>query len=57
MSFNYSNCGCTYINGFVVLAEGLDIFRLEAIAAGGKMNSSGNFSYKKQTLVEWKSGS
>jgi len=31
-----SNWRYTYANGFVVLAEGLDMFRLGAIATGGK---------------------
>jgi hypothetical protein len=32
-----SNWTCTYANGFVVLAEGLDMFRQGAITIGGKL--------------------
>jgi hypothetical protein len=46
-----------YTNGFVVSAEGLDVFRLGVIATGGKMNSSGNLSFVKETLVRRMLGS
>jgi hypothetical protein len=36
------NWGSAYTNGIVVLAESLDMFRLGAIAAGGRMITSGN---------------
>jgi hypothetical protein len=39
------------VNGYVVLAEGLDVFTAGAIASGGKMNPSGNLSFTKTTLV------
>jgi hypothetical protein len=35
-----SNWGYAYDNGFVVLAEGLDMFKLGVIATGGNMNLS-----------------
>jgi hypothetical protein len=38
-------------NGFVVEAEGRDMFRPEAISAGGNMNPSGNLSLTKINLV------
>jgi hypothetical protein len=44
---NY-NWGCA--NGIVVLAEGLDVFRLGAIATGGRMIPSGNLSFVKRTV-------
>jgi hypothetical protein len=40
-----------YTNGFVVSAEGLDVFRLGVIATGGNINSSGNLSFVKEILV------
>jgi hypothetical protein len=49
--------GCAYTNGIVVLAEGLDMFRLGPIAAGGRMIPSGNLSFTKINLVGWMSGS
>jgi hypothetical protein len=52
-----SNWGCAYTNGIVVLAEGLDMFRLEPIAPGGRMIPSSNLSFAKRTLVVWMSGS
>jgi hypothetical protein len=39
-----------YTNGFV-LAEGLDVFRLRAIATGGRGLPSGNLSFGKRILV------
>jgi hypothetical protein len=50
------NLGCAYANRIVVLAEGLDMFRLGAIATVGRMIPSGNFSFTKRTLVEWMPG-
>jgi hypothetical protein len=48
------NCGCAYANRFVVLAKGLDVLRLKAVAAGGWGLPSGNSSFaKKKTLVGW----
>jgi hypothetical protein len=55
-NLKYSNWGYAYGNGFVVLAEGLDMFRLGAIATGGNMNTSGNLSFTKRSLVGWMSG-
>jgi hypothetical protein len=49
--------GIAYANGFVVLAEGLDMFRLGAVATGGNMNLSGNLSFTKINLVGWISDS
>jgi hypothetical protein len=53
---NY-NYGCAYANGIVVLAEGLVMFSVGAIASGGRMIPSGNLSFSKRTLVEWMYGS
>jgi hypothetical protein len=36
------------LTGFVVLAEGLDVFILREVAVGV------NLSFAKRTLVEWK---
>jgi hypothetical protein len=47
-----SNWAYDYANWFIVLAEYLDMFRLGAIAADGKMNPSGNLSFTNRTLVE-----
>jgi hypothetical protein len=47
---NY-NCECPNANGFAVMAEDLDVFRLGDIATGGKMIASGNFSFAKRTSV------
>jgi hypothetical protein len=47
----YSNLRYACANGFVVLAEGLDVFRRGAVATGGNMNPSGNLSCTKRTLV------
>jgi hypothetical protein len=46
-----------YGNGFVVLAVGLDMFRLAAIVTGGKMKSTDNVSFTKRTSVVWMPGS
>jgi hypothetical protein len=46
-----------YANGIDVVVESLDLFRLRAIAAGGRMIPSGHFSFTKRTLVGWMSGS
>jgi hypothetical protein len=40
-----------------VLAEGLYMFRLRAVATGWKMVPSGNLSFTKTTVVGWMSGS
>jgi hypothetical protein len=37
----YSNRGYAYVNEFVVLVEGHDMFRLGAVETGRKMNLSG----------------
>jgi hypothetical protein len=42
---------------FFVLVDDLDMFRLGAIAAVGRMVPSGNLSFAKITLVGWLSGS
>jgi hypothetical protein len=39
------------------VAEGLDLFRPEAIATGGRMIPSGNLSLRKRNLVGWLSRS
>jgi hypothetical protein len=49
--------GCAHANGFVVLAEGLDVFKLVAIAAGGRGLLSGDLSIAKRLRVEWMSES
>jgi hypothetical protein len=49
--FRYSYWGCAYANGFAVLAEGFDTFRLGAIATGGNMNPSRTLSFRKRTVV------
>jgi hypothetical protein len=41
ISYNWE---CSYANGIIVVAEGIDIPRLGAIATGGRIISSGNFS-------------
>jgi hypothetical protein len=46
-----------YTNWFAVLAEGPDVLILGSTATGGKMNSSGNLSFTKRTLIGWVSGS
>jgi hypothetical protein len=40
----------------VVLADGLGVFRPEAVTGGGKMIPSGNMSFHKRTLIGWTSG-
>jgi hypothetical protein len=37
-------------NWFVVLAEGLDMFRLKPISSGRNMDQSGNLYFTKRTL-------
>jgi hypothetical protein len=49
----YSNWGYAYVNGFVVI----HMFRLGTIATGGIINSPGNLSFTKRSLVGWMSGS
>jgi hypothetical protein len=53
---NY-NWGCAHAIRIVVLAEGLDTFRLMATNTGGSMISSDNLSFVKRTLVGGMSGS
>jgi hypothetical protein len=48
---------CAYINGIVVLTEGLDMFRLGAVAAGGRMTPSCILSFAKRNLFGRMSGS
>jgi hypothetical protein len=48
----HSSWGYAYANGFVVWAEGLDMFRLGAVAVGGNMNPSGNLTFTKTTWVK-----
>jgi hypothetical protein len=43
--------GYVYANGFVVLTEVLDMFRLWAVANGGNLNPSGNLSFTEGTFV------
>jgi hypothetical protein len=49
-SFINCNWGCAYANGFVVLAEGLGVIKLEGIATGGRMIPSDTWSFAKETL-------
>jgi hypothetical protein len=51
------NWGCVYASGIFIVAEGLDMFKLEAIATDRRMIPSGNLSFTKRTLVGWMSGS
>jgi hypothetical protein len=44
------------LTGFVVLAEGLYMFRQRVVAVGGKGLSSGNLPLAKRTSVEQMSG-
>jgi hypothetical protein len=44
-------------NGLVVLAEGVDKFRLGATATGENMNLSGNLFSVIRTLFGWMYGS
>jgi hypothetical protein len=37
------------LTGFIVLAEGLDVFILRDIAIGGRRLPSGNMSFAKRT--------
>jgi hypothetical protein len=37
--------GYAHVNKFIVFAEGLDIFRIAAVATGGWMILSGNLSF------------
>jgi hypothetical protein len=45
-----SNWGCVYANGFVVLSEGLYMFRLGAVVTGGNINQSRNSSLQNNWL-------
>jgi hypothetical protein len=49
--------GYSDANRIDVSAEGIDLFRLGAIATDGRMIQSGNLSFTKGTLVGWMSGS
>jgi hypothetical protein len=40
-------------NGIVVLADGLDMFRLGSVATSGRMIPSGKLFFVKKTLVRW----
>jgi hypothetical protein len=51
-NLKYSNWEYAYANGFVVLAEGFDMFTLESTANGGNMNSSGNLSLWKELWLD-----
>lgn len=44
------------LTGFVVLAEGLETFRLRPVAADRKTLPAGNMSFTKTNLVGWMSG-
>jgi hypothetical protein len=46
-----------YAKVFVVLAEGLDMFRLRANATGGRIIPPGNSTFTKRTSVECMPGS
>jgi hypothetical protein len=56
-NLKYGNWGYACAKGFVVLAEGLVMFRPGAVATSVKINPSGNSSLTKRTLVEWMCGS
>jgi hypothetical protein len=43
---------CAYVNGFVVLAEGLDVFRLRAIATGGRGSHQAICPLKKELWLD-----
>jgi hypothetical protein len=45
------------MDGFIVLAEGLDVFRLRAVDTDRFRLPSGNLFFAKRTLVGWVSGS
>jgi hypothetical protein len=47
-----SNWGYAYTNGFVVLAEGTEMFILWAIATGRRTNPSDNLSFKKELWLD-----
>jgi hypothetical protein len=49
--------GNAYAEGFVVLTEGLDMFRVGATATGGNMDPSGNLFFTERSLLRWISGS
>jgi hypothetical protein len=44
------NWGCAYANRIVVLAQGLDMFRLGAIAHDGRMIPSGNLPFSEKNF-------
>jgi hypothetical protein len=39
------------------MAEGPDRFKAEAVAIGGRINTTGKLSFTKQTSSQWVSGS
>jgi hypothetical protein len=51
------NWGCVHAYSIAIWAQGLDIFRLEAAAADGRMIPSGNLFFVKGSLFGWISGS
>jgi hypothetical protein len=55
---NFMNCNRNAINSkrIVVFAEDLDMIRLGAVAAGGRMMPSRNLFSAKTILVGWMSG-
>jgi hypothetical protein len=52
----YSNWGYAYANGFVVLAEGLDMFRLVTVATGGNIKPSDNLLRQELCLTGYFEG-
>lgn len=44
-----NNLGYAYANGFIVLVDGRDVFRLVAFSIGGKINSSRTLFFSKRT--------
>jgi hypothetical protein len=44
------------LTGFVVLAEGPDMFQLRTVATGGRRLPLGNLIFAKRTLIGWMSG-
>jgi hypothetical protein len=47
-----SSWGYAYANGFVVLAEGLDMFRLGDIATGGNMTRQAIYLLQKELWLD-----
>jgi hypothetical protein len=44
------------LTDLVVMAEGLDVFRIRAVATGGRRFPPGNLSFGKGILIGWLSG-